>query len=760
MSHDSIDQALQTALAHHQAGRLADAEAAYRKILAAQPANADTLHLLGVLLGQGGDFPQAAQLIRQAIALNAANPDYFCNLGYFLQKLGKLDASIACYRRALALNPANPQIHNSLGTVLRHAGQPDAAIESFQRAVSLAPGFAQTHYNLAVALEAIGRFDEASAAYQHALTLDPANAQAHNNLGNVWIRKGLPDLATACFQQALALNPDYPEAHNNLGSLHLARNDYENAAACYQRAVSLNPDFANAHYNLATALQLQGRFGDAIAHYRRALALQPDDPRALNSLGAALQKLGQLDDAFYLYQQALALTPDYAEAHYNLAAALADTGQMSAAIASYRRAQTCDPANLLTHAALLQALNYDPAIHPRDVLAEAREWNRRRAHPHMHDLQPHANDRDRGRPLRIGYISPDLRNHPVGRFMLPLLAAHDREQFEIFCYSDVNMPDSLTAKLQSHAPAWRSIAKLPDAQAASLIRQDRIDILVDLAGHTAGNRLLLFAKRPAPVQATYLGYPATTGLATMDYRLTDALADPPGQTDAYCTEKLLRLPRTAWCFIPPEDAPPVGELPALAAGHVTFGSFNDLAKLNDAVLKDWAGILHAVPAARLLIRARGISAASVRRRLLGTMSDLGIRSDRLELRDWVADPLAGYHAIDIALDSFPYHGTTTTCEALWMGVPVITLAGEAHVSRVGVSLLTNIGLPELVAGDREHYQQIAADLAGDLPRLTHLRATLRQRMTSSPLMDAPRFARGIEGAYQAMWQAWCEGGNP
>jgi predicted O-linked N-acetylglucosamine transferase (SPINDLY family) len=354
-------------------------------------------------------------------------------------------------------------------------------------------------------------------------------------------------------------------------------------------------------------------------------------------------------------------------------------------------------------------------------------------------------------------VSSDLNAHPVGKFLLPLFLEHDKRRFEIFAYSQLRMEDEMTHRLQACTDCWRDITGLSDPQAAEMIRQDQIDILIDLAGHTARHRLLVFACKPAPVQVSYLGYPATTGLATIDYRLTDALADPPGETDAYFTETLIRLPNTAWCYQPPSEAPLVSPLQALQNDYITFGSFNNFTKINEALAKCWAEILRRVPQSRLLLKAVALNSESARRDLQRMMSGSGIDADRLQLHGSVpiSRHLPFYNRIDIALDTYPYHGTTTTCEALWMGVPVVTRAGASHVSRVGVSLLSAVGLPDLVANDADHYVQIAVDLAANPSRLAELRASLRMRMQQSPLMDAAAFARDVEAAYREMWRRWC-----
>lgn len=362
--------------------------------------------------------------------------------------------------------------------------------------------------------------------------------------------------------------------------------------------------------------------------------------------------------------------------------------------------------------------------------------------------------RSREGRLRVGYFSPDLRAHSVADFIAPVLERHDRSKFEVICYSNVRVPDVFTERLRGHTDLWRDVTALSDAEAADMIRADGVDILVDLAGHTANGRLPIFARRPAPVQITYLGYPDTTGLAQMDWRMTDGFADPEGMTERFHTEKLLRLPRTAWCYHAYEGTPPVVDGPAATSGVVTFGSFNNLAKVTPGTVALWARVLKAAPGSRMMVKAAGLSSESARRRLLGRFEDNGIGADRVELVGRIEDlvlHLAAYGRVDVGLDTYPYHGTTTTCEALYMGVPVVTLAGKRHVSRVGVSLLNNVGLPELVAKSDEEFVWIAATVAGDFAKLRDLRRSLRGKMEASPLMDAPGFVRDVEAAYLRAW---------
>jgi predicted O-linked N-acetylglucosamine transferase (SPINDLY family) len=431
-------------------------------------------------------------------------------------------------------------------------------------------------------------------------------------------------------------------------------------------------------------------------------------------------------------------------------------GRIEEAIAAYRRALEIRPGDQWAHSNMLIAMNSrPPSEHGGGLLAEHVEWARR----HAAGLYPagtarFGNDSSQGRRLRVGYVSPDFRRHSVAYFVQPILAGHDHQQFEVFCYASVRRPDEVTAALKSQADQWRDIAAMSDEQAAEMIRADRIDILVDLAGHTANHRLTLFARRAAPVQVTYLGYPNTTGLATMDYRLTDAAADPPGTTESHYTERLVRLPHGFLCYMPPGHAPEPRAMSAANGSPITFASFNNLAKVTQAMVGLWAKILRRVPDSILLLKAGALADQATQARVRAEFDRHGIGADRIELRGREPSParhLAMYHRVDVALDTSPYNGTTTTCEALWMGVPVVTLAGQSHASRVGASLLTCADLAMLIARGEEEYVAIVSQLAHDLERRLALAATLRQKMQGT-ICTARRFLADLEAAYVWMWE--------
>jgi protein O-GlcNAc transferase len=603
-----------------------------------------------------------------------------------------------------------------------------------------------------------GRLAEAEKIYRQVLAKQPNHAAALHLLGMLAAQVGQLDAAVELIRQAIRLKPDFAEAHNNLGNALKGKKQIDEAIASYRQAIRLKADYAEAYYNLGNALQYKQQLDEAIAALGQAVRLKPDLAEAHCNLGHALQSKRQPDEAIASLRQAIRLKPDFAEAHAILGNALKDTGQLDEAIASYRQAIRLKPDYELAHGNLIYALHFHPDYDARMIYEEHRRWNQQHAEPLKRFIEPHANSRDPDRPLRIGYVSPDFREHPVGRFLLPLLAAHDPERFKIFCYSDVHRSDHITEIFRSHASQWRDTLGLTDERMAHLIREDQIDILVDLTMHAAMNRMLLFAHKPAPVQATYLAYCSTTGLDTMDYRLTDPHLDPAGINDDFYSEESIRLPETYWCYPLDDQSPDVSPLPALSAGEVTFGCLNNFCKVSPDALELWIQLLRAIPKSRLLLHAHE---GSHRQRVRDLLERQGIDPQRLTFVDKV--PLSEYfklyEQIDIGLDPFPCNGGTTTCDALWMGVPVVTLAGQKAVGRGGVSVLRNVGLPELIAETPEQYVQIAADLAKDLPRLSELRRTLRPRMQASSLMDAPRFARNVEDAYRLMWQSWCLDGR-
>jgi len=687
----TIQQALRSAVEHHQAGRLEQAQAIYSQILGAHPDQADALHFLGLLTHQKGRHADAWQLMQRSISLNPSAANYYCNAAPVLQAMGRLGEAADLCHRALTLKPDYPQALANLGAVLKERGQ----------------------------------FDE----------------------------------ALACYRRSLHLLPDSPQAHFNLGVILKERGELEEAIACYRRAIDLDANFAEAHNALGVRLRDKSELDEAVRCYTQALAIRPDFAEAHNNLGIALRDKGQLDDAIGSLRRSIALRPDSFETHSNLGNVYKDRGELDEAIACYRRALHIKPDPRVA-SNILYTMHFHGGFDARQIHEEHVRWNKEYAGSLASAAPVFDNDRSGERRLRVGYVSSDFNEHPIGRFLLPLLEHHDHKQFEVFAYADVRRPDGLTRRLERCTDVWRDTQGNSDEQLARLVRQDGIDILVDLNMHMEGTRMLTFARKPAPVQVTYLAYCGTTGLETIDYRFTDPYLDPPGQSDEFYSEKSIRLPTSYWCYPPPEHAPEVGPLPTLAAGHITFGCLNNYAKVSAAALESWCRILQAVPGSVLLLHSRE---GDHRRRAFECLRRNSIDPQRLRFvgLQSLSTYFRGYLEIDIALDPFPYPGGTTTCDALWMGVPVVSLAGTTAVSRAGLSILANVGLAEagvgwaLVARDADEYVRIVTDVAIDLPRLAQLRSTLRDRMRASPLMDAMRFTNEVEAAYRQIWRTWC-----
>lgn len=602
------------------------------------------------------------------------------------------------------------------------------------------------------------QLDEARALLEQVSRADSLDADAWGLLGTVAARQGRYAEAVSCLEKAVELRPKHAETQFDLGNILLEVGHLEDACRAFRRACQLKPDYGQAWERLGHALMRQGEITAAEQAMRAALCHSSGNSPGLQAnLGALLQMQSRLEEAADCYLKAQRINPGIA--HENLGGVLTSQGRLKEAFEIYRRGIKFSPNNAGLRSNFLTSLNYGPHLEPSEILAEHRAWGEILGKSSPRPAR-HTNSRDPERKLRVGYVSPDFRSHSVAYFFEPLLAAHDSRSVETVCYSNLPRPDEVTRRLKRLAGEWREISALSDDQVVAMIQEAGIDLLVDLAGYTNGNRIGVFAHRPAPVQLTWLGYPNTTGLSAMDYRITDELADPPGE-EQWFTETLVRLPGCFLCYQPLPEAPPASGLPAGENGCITFGSFNNLAKINPEVVALWAQVVLSVPDARLLIKNPSFTDAATRDRYRALFEEQGLPAGSLELVGHTPTPaehLALYSRIDIALDTFPYNGTTTTCEALWMGVPVVTLLGEHHAGRVSASILKAIGRSEWVAESGDQYQAIARELATDTCRLADTRSSLRELVTLSPLRDADAFARKMEVAYRDMWQEWCQSG--
>jgi predicted O-linked N-acetylglucosamine transferase (SPINDLY family) len=677
-----------------------------------------------------------------------------------LLQQGALEKSEAIFQKILQRNRGHADANHLLGVIALQRGQHERAIRLMGQAIQANPGAAIFHNNLGFALNAAGRLPEALAACEHAIRLSPDFAEAHCNRGNVLRGLGRFDEALAAYQYTIRLQPQHVDAHFGQGAALLSARRAREAEPCFRRVVELNPHHAGAWNNLGVALLNMGRFGEALAAAERAVALLPDYANAQVTRGNALKKLFRMEEALAAYDAAIKLQPDQAAAWVNRGELLLEAGRLDEAEASYRRALELSPGDASVHSNLLFIQTAQGTLPFDEQLAALREWDARHGQAGKRAALPERTAADAsGRRLRVGYVSPHFRAHVVNYFFEPLLAGHDRTQFEIFCYASLaeSRADAATARLRAIADHWRFVRAMTDAELARLIHDDGIDILVDLAGHTAGNRLQAFTFRPAPVQASYLGFFASTGLAAMDYWVTDEVLHPH-DTAELSSETLFRLPRCWVAYRPPEAAPDVSPCPN-PDERVVFGSFSNASKLNAAVFETWSQLLHRLPASRLLLMDRYMEDSMVRNRLLDGFASHGIARERLLLREGVphAQYLATYAEVDIVLDPFPRTGGTTTAEALRMGVPVVTLAGQRYVERISASKLAALGMQDLIAHSPEDYIEKAVALARDVEMRRALRAGLRERMAQSPLCDGPGLARAMESAYRTMWARYRAG---
>ncbi|HUG11242.1 MAG TPA: tetratricopeptide repeat protein [Opitutaceae bacterium] len=613
--------------------------------------------------------------------------------------------------------------------------------------------------NEALAHHRAGRLDRAAALYAKALAIEPGHFESLQLAGALALQRGFNEEAAGLLGRALALRPANPDCLVRMGAACAALGRLEEAESCARRAIAIVPQSSDAARLLGGVLVRAGKIDAAIAAFRALTNAKPNDADAWVALASAELQRGWPAVACAACERALKVNPAHATARFVLGQAQLQGHEVGAALASFSAQVAHRPQHHLARSFRLFALNYEAGISREQLFAEHREFGRAVAPARSSALRP---ARVEGRRVRLAFLSPDLRRHAVATFLEPLVEHIDRKRFEIFLYHDHFRVDEVSRRLQARADRWCNFVGHADSAVAAVVRADAPDVLVDLAGHTHHNRMALLAQRLAPVQVNYLGYANTTGLDAMDFRFTDSVSDPEGETDALHTERLVRFAPVAWAYAPPADAPDVSPPPSAAGAPFTFGCFNNLSKVNAATLALWRRVLDAVPGSRLLIKGLRLDEARMRARL----DAAGIPAERAVLLTPVAstrEHLAAYSQVDLALDPHPYNGTTTTCEALWMGVPVITLRGDRHASRVGTSLVTVVGHADWSAGSEDEYVARAAALASDRVTLVAARAGLRARMAASPLLDhagqAARFAAAIEQCIERVGKN-SSGGSP
>lgn len=712
------DEEIRQLKACYDRGLYAVSESLARLLLVRFPEQGLVWKSLGLSLLKLERQTEAAVALEQSIRWQPDDADAHIQYASTLFRLGQPEAAIAAYRQALQIDPANAKAHQNLAVILHNQGQITEAESHLRRATELRPDEFDPLINLGLNLQSQGRASDAERCFRRAIALNPDIAGLHHFLSIALKMQGRSAEAEYSCRQALQFDPHHAEAHGNLGAIYFDRGLYAAAETCFSNAVTIKPDYAEAYNNLGTVQQIQRRFLDAEANYR----------------------------------QAIALNPVYAEAHTNLGINLQSQGRIPEAEACWRTSLNLNPHNIPTQSGLVFHLSYSARLPKSDYLAEAKKYGRMVAGiatPYTAwrcDPQPQR--------LKVGLVSGDFRNHPVGHFLHSLLRRIDTTRIDLIAYATQPGTDSFSEALRPYFADWKVIASHSDAMAAQMIHADGIHILVDVAGHSAHNRLPLFAWKPAPIQASWLGYLASTGVEAIDYVLSDPYTIRP-EDEQYFTESIWRLPDSCICFTPTTQSLEIPPLPALQTGIVTFGSFNNLAKMGDDVVALWSRILHKVPASRLLLKAGQLKEPLIRSRTLQRFAAHGITSERLLLCETVPDAaehLLGYHQIDIALDTFPYPGVTTSVEALWMGVPVLTLQGDGILGRAGESININAGQTDWIAADETDFVTKAAFFAENRAALAQLRQTLRTKLSSSLVFDSIRFAQHFDAALWGMWQ--------
>jgi len=790
-----VDALIQRAIQLRRMQRFDEAVATARMAVAFHRSAARAHHTLGMCLMKVGQFVPAVDAFTEASRLDPTHVETWINRGVALKESGDLQAAEDSYRNALKLSPQDAVIYNNLANALAVQGRGVEAVALYREAVARDPLYADAKANLGLALRDAGDVAEALALLAAAVATHPAHALLLNAYGNTLRQAGRVEEAIMALRQAIAVSPTYAEAHNNLALAYAVQNDLDLAATHFKQAVTLRPDMAVISNNYGALLVRIFRFEEAVAVLSNAVARQPDYDEALTNLGVAHYMLGHADEAMAVYKKVIARAPDNAFAHYSLGVTYLEDQRLEEAEAEIRLALKLDPKNAMalntlgvllleqhfvteareamraaasinTRSAPVFYSNYafaslyEPHLTNREILDIHQEYGQRFATAEPDHAKPHGNVREPSRKLRVGYMSPDFRAHSVSFFFEAVLEKHNRKDFEIFLYSDTTRTDVVTKAMQAGADHWIETGGLVDDAFARRIATDGIDILVNLGGHTSGNRMPVCALKPAPVQIEYLGYPETSGVPAMDYRITDGRADPPG-AEQWCTEKVLRLPNVFHCYRPAGRPPVPAPAPHIEKGFVTFASFNVLPKVTDQAMAAWAAILKAVPNSRFYLKCKQLRDARVRDRILATFAAQGIDPGRIETAAFVPsihDHLMRYAEIDLALDTFPYNGTTTTCESLYMGVPVLTIRGDTHRGRVGLSLLTAMSMEkEFVADDVPDYVARAITLGRNPARLAEIRPQLRSRLENSALRAEVGFTRDLEDAYRTVWRAWCEG---
>jgi protein O-GlcNAc transferase len=740
-----------------KAGQWEAAAQSYRQALEIDAQDAETHNKLGDIYYERQALPEAETCYRQALKIKPDDNEAQINLGLTLDEQGRHAEAEACYRQVVTQKPEHALAHFNLGIALTSQGRLVEAEQSYRRALEIKPNFSHAHFKLGAMLQKQERLAEAEASYRSVLEINPRNADALCNLGVILEIQDRLLEAEACYRLTLEIKPDFAAVLRNLGVVFNKRDKFVEAETCFLRVLNGMPNDVEALFGVAIALHKQGKLVDAEDRYRRVLQIKPDYLDAQICLGANLQMQERLVEAEVVFRRVLEVNRDVAEVHNNMGLISESQGKSSEAAASYRYALELNPAYVEAYGNLFQCLSHYESVDAHVLFEAHRRFGEQFESPLRGDWPQHSNLRDPNRRLQIGFVSPDLHRHAVMYFFEPLLThLLGFSDLSLNVYYNNTIEDQVTRRLRGGVKQWHSIAHLTDAAVAQKIAEDGIDILIDLSGHTRKNRLLSFARKPAPVQASWMGYQGTTGLQAMDYYLADGFLVPSGQFDTQFTEKLVRLPANA-PFLPSGEAPPVNTLPTLDNGFITFGSFNRTNKLSIDVIALWSQLLRALPTARMLLG--NMPSEDVSEMLIDWFAQEGIIRERLSFypRTDTAAYLALHHQVDVCLDTFPFTGGITTMHAIWMGVPTLTLVGKTVAGRQGASYAWHLGLDGFVAHGGEDFVQKGLAIADDIASLVDVRFGLRKRFEQSAMGRPDVIAEGLERAFRIIWRRWCAG---
>ena len=711
-----------------------------------QPTNAEMWYLLSAICGQQGDYTAAERYCLKVIEINPSVAEVYYNLAIAQRGLGKRNEALVSLKKDNKHKKDLPVAYLELGNISLEMGDCHAALRNYKKAELLAAGSYQVHTGMAFAFRCAGETDKAVSAAKKSLSVNDAQPDLLVLIAKIYDEEGKKEQALHFYLSAADKGYAGTDIYVNIARMYTALDNKKEAISYYSKALEYDENYVEALVNLSLLYESTKKLDLALNLIERAYALDSENIKIMFNFATILSSVGQFCRAESIYRRILEIDPDCHEAALNLGNLCLLSGKNDEATSLYRSACISKKCFFNACSNYLLSLNYTDDRTNEYIFEEHKVWGGRIEAEVRDERINVVNRKQDGDRIKVGYISPDLRNHSVAYFFESILENTNSEIIHTYCYSDVKDKDEVTLRFEKLAETWVDSANMRDDELAKQIAHDEIDVLVDLCGHAAGNRLPVFAMRPAPVQVSYLGYPNTTGLESMDYRIVDGITDPVNY-DGMLTEERIYINPSFLVYSPSKDAPSVSVLPALTNGYITFGSFNNLAKVTSGVIDVWANIIRSVPNARLMIKARQYADPELRKVHLERFSDCGIGVDRIELVSYsptTEEHLSMYRHVDIALDTFPYNGTTTTFEALWMGVPVVSLCGYAHASRVGASVLTNIEMPELIADTEDQYITAAIRLSSDLGKLASIRSTLRQRMSNSALMDGKAFCEKYE----------------